>query len=182
MHRREFLFYTSTVAALGSFASIARAAVWVPDFNAIRLEDTGLNASQWQTLAVVQAHLLPSEKEAPGAVDVNATAYLQWVLSDPGLDGDRRQFIADGVVRLEKLSLESAGKGFRDLAEAERESVLRQMERQGGAWIADVLNYLFEALLTDPVYGANPEGIGWKWLGHTPGYKRPPASKRYFLL
>jgi gluconate 2-dehydrogenase gamma chain len=27
------------------------------------------------------------------------------------------------------------------------------------------------------VYGGNPDGIGWRWLGHVPGYPRPPADK-----
>jgi len=45
-----------------------------------------------------------------------------------------------------------------------------------------VLGYIFEALLVDPVYGGNPNGIGWKWLEHQPGLPRPTADKRYFLL
>ena len=36
-----------------------------------------------------------------------------------------------------------------------------------------------EALLTDPAYGGNPDGIGWRWLGHTPGYPRPSAATIY---
>jgi gluconate 2-dehydrogenase gamma chain len=36
-----------------------------------------------------------------------------------------------------------------------------------------------EALLTDPAYGGNPGGIGWRWLQHVPGYPRPPMDKIY---
>ena len=39
--------------------------------------------------------------------------------------------------------------------------------------------YIFEALLSDPVYGGNPEGIGWRWLGHRPGFPRPNQRNRY---
>ena len=31
----------------------------------------------------------------------------------------------------------------------------------------------------DPVYGGNPDGIGWKWLMHPPGFPRPPKGKTY---
>ena len=49
----------------------------------------------------------------------------------------------------------------------------------GENWLSTLLLYIFEALLTDPVYGGNPNGIGWKWLGHNPGLPRPTADKRY---
>jgi gluconate 2-dehydrogenase gamma chain len=42
-----------------------------------------------------------------------------------------------------------------------------------------LLYYIFEALLSDPVYGGNPGGIGWQWLEHQPGFPRPPADKIY---
>ena len=126
--------------------------------------------------------MFPAEPGVPGARDVKATAYLQWVLSDPGLEHSLRRVFASGVEQLEQLSLDSSGHGYHRLSPEQREDVLRRMEGQGDSWIRELLNYLFEALLTDPVYGANPGGIGWQWLGHTPGFKRPPANKRYFLL
>ena len=64
------------------------------------------------------------------------------------------------------------------------EIALRELEKTGAgrSWITELLHYLFEALLTDPVYGGNPGGIGWKWLDHTPGFRRPSKDKRFFLL
>ena len=41
--------------------------------------------------------------------------------------------------------------------------------RWGRAWLSLLLYYIFEALLSDPVYGGNPDGIGWQWLEHQPG-------------
>jgi len=32
------------------------------------------------------------------------------------------------------------------------------------------------------VYGGNPDGIGWKWLEHQPGYPTPPADKSWYKL
>ena len=36
-----------------------------------------------------------------------------------------------------------------------------------------LLGFVLEAFLGDPVHGGNPEGIGWTWAEHRPGYPRP---------
>lgn len=181
MQRRTFL--KLAVSSL-TLALPPMAGAWMPDFSSIKVADTGLSASQWQLISRLQAHLMPSEPQAPGATDVNALRYLQWVLSDPGLEPKQKQFFADGADQLHKLSQEKMQKSFLTLDESQRESILRQLEQLPGGrdWLRELLHYLFEAMFTDPVYGGNPKGIGWKWIGHRPGYKRPPADKRYFLL
>ena len=180
--RRDFVVYTCSVAALAGFSALASSAARMPDIHAVRLQDTGLTSAHWQTIARVQQHLLPSEPAAPGAADIGSMAYLQWVLADPELADERRRFFAGGAERVEEISLAAHGMGFGALDEDQRENVLRQMEQQQAHWLTELLHYIFESLLTDPVYGGNPGAIGWKWLGHNPGHKRPPADKRYFLL
>ncbi len=183
MKRRRFLSWGLGGMLLGRAAAVG-ARAWVPDFSAIRVEATGMNAGQWVLLAAVQNHLFPSEPGAPGARDVSATAWLQWVLSDPDVENNQREFFRQGAERLAKLSLDRYGKAFMALGGEDRETLLREYEHLPGGqrWLREVLYYVLEALLTDPVYGGNPREIGWKWLGHKPGYKRPPANKRYFLL
>ena len=183
MKRRRFLYW-SMGGALASGILPAQAKNWMPDWSAVRLEATGMDASQWQTMAAVQAHLFPSEENAPGAAEVNAVSYLQWVLSDPALEKTTRDSFREGVKSVMALSKDDHGQAFPLLAPAQKEAVLRKLESRpgGGHWLHEVLHYILEAALTDPVYGGNPGGIGWKWLGHKPGYKRPPADKRYFLL
>ena len=183
MKRRHFLRWGAGGLLLGG-SGLVRSAAWVPDFSAIRLEATGLNARQWALIAAVQDHLLPSEKNAPGAGDVNATAWLQWVLSDPSVNDRQRRFFREGADELEALSLKVHKAAFQTLSGVDRETLLRRYEARAGGndWLRELLNYIMEALLTDPVYGGNPREIGWKWLGHRPGYKRPPSDKRYFLL
>ncbi|WP_456418108.1 gluconate 2-dehydrogenase subunit 3 family protein [Thiolapillus sp.] len=183
MKRRNFLCW-SMGGLLLSGTLPAQGKSWVPDFAAIRLAATGMDASQWKTMAAVQAHLFPSEEHAPGAEEVNAAPYLQWVLSDPGLDAATREMFRKGVASIMALSEEAHNQAFPALTSAQKEKLLRKLESQPGGrhWLHEVLHYILEAALTDPVYGGNPDGIGWKWLGHKPGYKRPPADKRYFLL
>lgn len=135
-------------------------------------------------MIAVQAHLFPTETDSPGAQDVNAAAYLHNVLIDPKFDSADRAFTRAGILDLQGLSSRQYSKSFVQLENGQRERLLRQYETtsQGSRWLNMILEYIMEAMLTDPVYGGNPGGIGWQWLGHTPGLPRPPTHKRYFLL
>jgi gluconate 2-dehydrogenase gamma chain len=143
-----------------------------------------LPESVWRTLAAVHAHLLPSEANAPGAAELDSLGYLRAALAVPGFDAEERAAIVQGAEAVERQAQVGAGKSFAELAGEEREAVLRAFEstEPGRRWLRGMLNYVIEALLADPVYGGNPEGLGWRWLGHEPGFPRPPAGKRWYLL
>jgi len=132
-------------------------------------------ADPWPVLAAAQDHLFPSEPGAPGAREINALAYLQGVLADPRGDREEQRFILKGVDWLEDLSRRRHRAAFANLDPARREQVLREVAnaKPGENWLSTLLLYLCEALLTDPVYGGNPDGIGWAWLEHQPGFPRP---------
>lgn len=145
---------------------------------------TGYKQQDMLTIAAVQNHLFPSETDAPGAVEINATSYLNDFLTNPQTDQNDIAFILSGVRKLQTAVLKHQNKTFIDLSIEQRESELRAFEKtkEGRRWLINILNYLMEALLTDPVYGGNPNGIGWEWLEHQAGQPRPPANKRYWLL
>jgi gluconate 2-dehydrogenase gamma chain len=138
----------------------------------------------WLTLYSVQAHLFPDDPDSPGAVAINATAYLQTALADPVMNPDSREFILSGVGWLNETSQQRHRKVFAELDETAREDVLQYIagSRAGERWISQLLLYTFEALLADPVYGGNPGGIGWKWLEHQPGFPRPYENGTYHRL
>jgi gluconate 2-dehydrogenase gamma chain len=166
--RREFL-----VAAAGGLAALFAPAGAL-----------AVTADPWPVLAAAQDHLFPSEPDAPGAREIHALAYLQGVLADPRGDRDEQRFILKGVDWLEDLSRQRHKVSFVDLDPIRRERVLREVANSGKGenWIATLLLYVCEALLTDPIYGGNPDGIGWTWLAHQPGYPRPTPDKRYGVL
>jgi gluconate 2-dehydrogenase gamma chain len=145
-------------------------------------DSPGLTQKQrWSLIETVQAQLFPSEPEAPGAREINALAYLKWVVGDNNLDPQERDFILRGADWLEALTRESHDLGFMQLNADRQAAMLERIARSeaGENWLETLLLYIFEALLSDPIYGGNPEGIGWRWLRHQPGFPRPNARNRY---
>ena len=143
------------------------------------------STQQRHALRAVQEHLFPSEPDSPGAADINVSAYLETAITAPGIDPDTRNTIVNGVGRLQEASRERFDGLFNSLNYEQREQLLRylaDMTRWGRAWLSLLLYYIFEALLSDPVYGGNPGEIGWRWLEHQPGFPRPPAGKINFRL
>lgn len=177
--RRTFLARLAGVSIAALFPLTAAGAAQERD------EWKGLTEKQQAVLAAVQAHMFPSEPGIPGAKEINALAYLNHaVLADTQMDEDEKDFIRNGIGWLEELVKDKFGKSFTDLDATQREQMLRRIEqsRAGENWLATLLLYIFEALLSDPVYGGNPNGIGWRWLEHQPGYPRPPADRIYGKL
>jgi gluconate 2-dehydrogenase gamma chain len=138
-------------------------------------------AEPWPLIAAVQDILFPSEPEAPGAREINALGYLRGVLAEPRHDREESRLILKGADWLDDLSRQRHRTGFLALADNQREQMLHEIaaSEKGEHWLSTLLFYICEALLTDPVYGGNPNGIGWAWLGHTPGFPRPTVDKRY---
>ena len=179
MKRRDFLLFTLGFSATASLHARALPAVgFTPD------KRLGIDDHHWRVIDRAMQHLFPSEEASPGAVDVHATAWLHNALLMPDVDDEHRAFMRDGALLLEKTSRELYKKSFVTLDHAGREAALRKMEEahNGKAWIRETLRYILEAMLSDPVYGGNPGGVGWKWLQHRPGFPLPPKDKRYFLL
>lgn len=143
-----------------------------------------LTQAQWSTIEAVQDHLLPSEPDAPGARDLNAIAYLDRTLADPGFDPDVRGFVLKGIGWVDEIAQEQEGLAFHQIEHARREDLLRQIASRGAGerWLSTLITYCIEAMLADPLYGGNQNCIGWKWLGHDPGQPRPTPDKIYGRL
>ncbi|MGB0496169.1 MAG: gluconate 2-dehydrogenase subunit 3 family protein, partial [Kangiellaceae bacterium] len=95
-------------------------------------------------------------------------------------DGDG-EFIKKGIGWLNGLSKQTQGDRFLKLSFQQQEKVLEQISQSstGENWMSILLYYIMEALLFDPIYGGNPDGIGWKWLQHQPGFPAPDSDTLY---
>ncbi len=138
----------------------------------------------WVTLDAALRHLFPHEANSPGADDINALAYLRRVVADPFVDADERAFITRGAGWLEELAQAAHQQPFAKLDAARRERLLRHVAARpvGENWLSTLIVYLLEALLTAPAYGGNPNGIGWSWLRHIPGFPLPDSDTVYWKL
>lgn len=178
--RRSFLFDTLKATGITALAP----ALWLQsgcsDDHA-RQQSQLARVEPWHTFAVTQQHLFPDDGNGPDARAINATAYLKFVLEAPDTDPEDRTFILDGVDWLNRLAIARHTSVFASCTPPQRESLLQEISHNetGDRWLAFLLTYIFEALLSDPVYGGNPAQIGWKWLQHIPGFPRPPHNKRY---
>ena len=138
----------------------------------------------WLSLAAVQEHLFPADESSPGAKDISALRFLRNMLEVPDIESEEKDFIIQGVGWLNDLSIKNYKLSFNKLNSADKEKVLRKIEssRAGSRWLSLMMNYLIEALLSDPVYGGNKDGKGWLWLEHTAGFPTPNTSQVYFKL
>lgn len=177
LNRREFMRLLATVAAAYPLSSLAVGR---------QQDQTSEHTTKepWITLSAVQEHLFPAEKNSPGASDINALLYLQNMMATPDFDKERAELIHNGVGWLNDLAKQQHSKKFIQLDTNSKEKILRQVESShaGSRWLSTLLTYLIEALLSDPVYGGNQNGIGWDWLQHQPGFPLPTEDKKYFKL
>lgn len=140
------------------------------------------NAQQRLLLETVQQHLFPDDGNGPDAKAINAYAYLEFALTDQkNIDDGDPDFILRGLGWLEDLAEQSKGASFLSLSTPNQEDLLKRIASSaaGENWLSLLIYYITEALMLDPIYGANPEQVGWRWLEHQAGFPRPVAGKTY---
>jgi len=180
LSRREFL--TRSLKTVGAVAMLPTISL-LPACTEQRADaqQTLLQTEPWQTFAVVQQQLFPADGHGPSAADFNATLYLKFVLDAKDTDPEERGFIQKGIGWLNELSNEKHHTTFVQCTDDQQRELIYTItqSRSGERWVSYLLTYLLEALLSDPVYGGNPNGIGWQWLEHQPGFPHPPSDKTY---
>ncbi len=178
INRRSFLLATGVFAGSITFGSL------LSYYYKSSRKSHHFNKSQDKILQEVQEHLFPKSDDSPGANEINSVPYLYFVLTDPDIDEDNKNLLINGVSWLEDECQSNFSKSFINLSSEEKDKIFHIIEKSnwGYRWLSLNLIYIFEALLADPIYGGNPNEIGWKWLEHTPGLPRPTSDKMYGKL
>lgn len=150
----------------------------------ISKSDGQMSPGEQKTLLSVLNHLLPGGVNSPGALEINALDYFNRLFHDPSLAAWEKKSLKRGIARLEQKALDLEGKSFIALDHGLKEYILREIEKEkkGRDWLKQVLKYLLEALLGDPVYQINRQEAGWKMVGHVPGIPRPDETTKYPYL
>lgn len=141
-----------------------------------------LTDPQWEITRSVQDILFPKDEYGPGALDLHADRYLIWILKDELIPKEERDYFIEGMDKTAKVSEEQLSKSFTKLSVNERRSLVDYLAKEtswGKYWLSRMLTMIFEAMFADPVYGSNPDGIGWAWLDYTPGIPRPTEETKY---
>lgn len=182
--RRHFLFDQIKAAAALSLVPVWMSLTGCESDEQENEQQRLSQIEPWYTFAAVQQILFPNDGDGPDAKTIHATSYLKFVLDAPDTDKQDRRFILEGVDWLNRLAIVRYTGVFANCEPVQQQKLVKEISQSeaGERWLSFLLTYIMEALLSDPVYGGNPDGVGWKWLEYTPGYPRPPANKRYFDL
>lgn len=179
LSRRRLL---KSAAGAGSIAALPKAFAWSEE----KTEKLTLlkQSEPWLTLDAVLTHLLPSSETGPGAIEIHALAYLFNVIDEQPIDEEEKAFIFKGVGWLNGFSNSQLNKPFVQLDLQQKEQTLRAISgsQAGHNWINTLINTLYEAMLSPPSYGGNPEGIGWSWLEHQAGFPLPEKGQRFYEI
>jgi gluconate 2-dehydrogenase gamma chain len=180
MNRRLFLTYTQQSLSVITLSSCHPAIE--NENNKKEKKQVIFSDDEKKHLVTVQAHLFPKDDDGPSAKDIHAFHYLEKALLDKSniKEGDP-SFICKGVSWLKDLSMQEYKASFLTLSEKNQNQLLMTISHSevGERWLSLLIYYIIEALLLDPIYGGNPNSIGWKWIEHQAGYPRPTQKTRY---
>ena len=97
------------------------------------------------------------------------------------MDPEEIEYIIDGIGWVDETAEENFSKRYTQLSQREKEELIADISNEswGSSWLSVILTFIFEALLSDPQYGGNPDKIGWDWLKYYPGYPRPTEPLLY---
>ncbi|HEY9114048.1 MAG TPA: gluconate 2-dehydrogenase subunit 3 family protein, partial [Bacteroidales bacterium] len=140
-----------------------------------------LSEEQKSILLSVQEILFPSDENGPGASEINAYDYVVWVMADPLKDPAEVAYFKNGIGWIDESANEIFSKKYIELNEEEKQELISTVSKEnwGEGWLSVLLTFIFEALLSDPLYGGNSESIGWQWLDYKNGLPRPTPELLY---
>ncbi len=176
--RRRLLKSAAGVGAMALMPPFVMSATQQASLNTL------IQTDPWLTLNATLNQLLPKSDTGPSAEEINALAYLHQVMTVHPTTDDEKDFILQGVGWLNGYANSEKKQAFAALSFTEKEQLLKGIStsRAGSNWLNTLLNYIFQAMLSPPAYGGNPEGIGWQWLEHKAGFPLPEKGQRYFEL
>jgi len=124
-----------------------------------------------ETIALVQNDLFPKAAE----LNINTADYINTVLHHKRISDEDKKFLKNGIKWLNETSVEMYKDTYAKLSQMQRQDVLKSISQTqwGDSWIYNMMTYIFEAMLGDPIYGGNNREAGWKWLEFSGGQPRP---------
>lgn len=148
----------------------ARAQARAPDAGAWKEGDHALLPAQRVALGAAVARILPADQD-PGAAEADVIEFIDRELARPEYDVLKTNLLA-GLTALNNHARRGGGKLFVDLAPAEQDQVLHQVQRasdRGKDFVFFLTVLTLEGFFGDPQWGGNAGGVGWGLSGYGPG-------------
>jgi gluconate 2-dehydrogenase gamma chain len=127
--------------------------------------------AQRRTFEAACCRILPSDQD-PGAKEANAIEYIDRELARPEYERLKKAMLA-GITALDRYADKlGGGKSFIDLAAAEQDDIIGQIQRasdRGRDFVKFLVLLTIEGFVSDPMYGGNKGGVGWRFIGYAPG-------------
>lgn len=135
-----------------------------------------LTPGEAETLDAITARLIPTDASGPGAAEARAATYIDRALG--GALADFRDVYRAGLASVDAHARSSKGAPFAQLAAADQDAVLGDLERNAATGFAGGSAPFFNLLLAhtvqgtfgDPFYGGNRNFAGWDLIGY-PGVR-----------
>ena len=135
-----------------------------------------LTPAESDALEAVVARLIPTDATGPGAMEAGAAHYIDRALG--GALRTSRAVYQVGLKALDDYARSSRGKPFAQLAAADQDAVLIDVEAgtaagfTGGsaAFFTIVRAHTIQGTFCDPFYGGNANFVGWDLVGY-PGVR-----------
>jgi gluconate 2-dehydrogenase gamma chain len=152
------------------------ATIQAPAAAAARAPLENLSAAEADVLEAIVARLIPADGNGAGALEAGATRYIDRALG--GALASSRDVYRAGLSALDQYARTSRGKPFRELAAADQDAVLIDVEGgfatgfTGGSapFFALVRAHTIQGTFCDPFYGGNANFAGWDLIGY-PGVR-----------
>ncbi len=127
-----------------------------------------------QTLSLLHKDLFPYAQE----LGIQTAPYMQIIFHQSRISDADKTFLKNGVKWLNEAGIKKYKQEYIKLSSKQREALLERVTQTewGDSFVYDVMNYMFEAMLGDPVYGGNNKEAGWQWLDFEGGQPRPQKA------
>ncbi|MCI0501288.1 MAG: gluconate 2-dehydrogenase subunit 3 family protein [Epsilonproteobacteria bacterium] len=131
------------------------------------------NVSSWEIIKTTLLQLFPQSDNFAGANNYEIIKFLKTASSSKYFQKDDLQILIDGAKKIYTLD-----NTFVFLDNEQKEKTLRIFEKTefGQKWLSILMNYGFEGMFGDPIYGGNKNMLGWKVIGHNAGIPRPKGK------
>lgn len=134
---------------------------------------TFLTAEEGRAMSAVADRILPGVDGLPGATEAGAVHFIDLAIGGPFADA--KPLLLEGIADLDRRAQALGGraKSFAELGAEAQDAQLRAVERTPFFGLAYALAVM--GTLSDPKYGGNRDGAGWRLaqIQHAPRWQPP---------